>query len=47
LDTLPRLIGGFSLQKKQIHTETWSGRRIRFKKLPHNVSPDYSNAVLF
>ena len=44
LDTLPRLIGGFSLQKKQMHTETWSDAELNSKNYRINVAPDYRNA---
>ena len=44
MDTLPRLIGGFSLQKKQMHTETWSDAELNSKNYRINVSPDYRNA---
>ena len=44
MDTLPRLIGGFSLQKKQMHTETWSDAELKSKNYRINVSPDYRNA---
>ena len=44
LDTLPRLIGGFSLQKKQMHTETWSDAELNTRNYRINVSPDYRNA---
>ncbi len=43
-DTLARLIGGFSLQKKQMHTETWSDGELDSKNYRINVAPDYRNA---
>jgi len=44
MDTLPRLIGGFSLQKRQMHTETWSDAELDSKNYRINVSPDYRTA---
>lgn len=43
LDTLPRLIGGFALQKRQIHTETLRDAELDAKVYRLNVSPDYRN----
>jgi len=43
LDTLPRLIGGFALQKRQIHTETLRDAELDAKVYRINVSPDYRN----
>lgn len=43
VDTLSKLIGGFTIQKNQAHTETLTNEELNPKIYKVNVSPDYNH----